>query len=91
MNTPKSLDKKLQKDNTPIIGASVNTMSIYAGPIPSADELAKYENILPGSANRILEMAEKQSRHRQNMESEMLKANINLSTSAKSSALLFSA
>jgi len=31
----------------------------YKGPIPSADELEKYEKILPGAADRILKMAEK--------------------------------
>lgn len=48
----------------------------YSGPIPPASELRKYEDILPGSADRILQMAERQSSHRQEMESRMLDASI---------------
>lgn len=50
--------------------------SSYSGPIPSASELKKYEDILPGAADRILTMAENQSKHRQKMEMKMLEANI---------------
>jgi|GEM_PF-5558210 len=32
----------------------------HSGPLPAADEVAKYELALPGSANRIITMAEKQ-------------------------------
>ncbi len=37
---------------------------LYKGPIPPAAEIRKYEDILPGSADRILKMAETQSNHR---------------------------
>ncbi|MEW6200669.1 MAG: DUF2335 domain-containing protein [bacterium] len=30
----------------------------YSGPIPLPEHLQKYEQILPGSANRIISMAE---------------------------------
>ncbi len=30
----------------------------YSGPIPPASEFAKYEHVLPGSADRIIAMAE---------------------------------
>jgi uncharacterized membrane protein len=40
----------------------------YSGPLPPASELGRYESIEPGLANRIVEMAEKQAAHRQNME-----------------------
>ena len=32
---------------------------VRSGPIPDADELAKYEQLLPGAADRIIAMAEK--------------------------------
>ena len=67
--------KKQQTKNPQIIGAS-HSMELYSGPIPPASELAKYETILPGAANRILTMAEKQSQHRQKMENTMLNASI---------------
>lgn len=42
---------------------------IFSGPIPHPDILRQYENILPGSADRILKMAENQQAHRINLES----------------------
>jgi uncharacterized membrane protein len=40
----------------------------YNGPIPLASEFEKYEKVLPGSADRILKMAENQSGHRRFIE-----------------------
>lgn len=45
-------------------------------PLPSPDEFAGYESVLPGSAERILRMAEAQAAHRQDMERLMISANI---------------
>ncbi|MHC5278927.1 DUF2335 domain-containing protein [Listeria kieliensis] len=47
---------------------------IYKGPLPPAEELEKYENVMPGASDRIFQMAETQAKHRQTMETE----NINL-------------
>ncbi len=46
----------------------------YSGPIPHPDILRGFEEILPGSADRIIRMAEKQSEHRQEMEKKMVHA-----------------
>ncbi len=35
-----------------------------SGPLPPASEFGKYEQILPGAAERILAMAEKEQQHR---------------------------
>lgn len=40
----------------------------YSGPLPPAAELAKYESITPGLADRIVGMAERQASHRQRLE-----------------------
>lgn len=40
----------------------------FSGPIPSPDIMADYENIMPGATDRIILMAENQSKHRQSME-----------------------
>lgn len=40
----------------------------YSGPLPPASEFAKYETVLPGAADRILGMAEGQSKHRKFIE-----------------------
>ncbi len=39
-----------------------------SGPLPPPEMLAQYEEILPGAAERILSMAERQAEHRQKME-----------------------
>lgn len=44
----------------------------YQGPLPPPNALEKYENILPGSAERILRMAEAQAIHRQKQEEKIV-------------------
>lgn len=39
-----------------------------SGPIPAPEIIAGYERILPGSADRIIKMAEKEQEHRHGME-----------------------
>ncbi len=48
--------------------------SEFSGPIPPPNIIKGYEEVLPGSANRILEMAERQAEHRQKMEYMMIHA-----------------
>lgn len=48
------------------------TLLSYQGPIPPASEFAKYEEVLKGSADRILGMAEEQSKHRQSIEKRVI-------------------
>ena len=43
---------------------SKNQIVGYSGPLPDAESFRRYENVLPGAADRILTMAEKeQQRH----------------------------
>ena len=44
----------------------------FSGPIPPPSIIEGYERVLPGSADRIITMAEKQSEHRQRMEEKMI-------------------
>ena len=44
----------------------------FSGPIPPPSIIEGYERVLPGSADRIISMAEKQSEHRQKMEDKMI-------------------
>ncbi len=44
----------------------------FSGPIPPPSVMRQYEEILPGSAERILKMAENQSSHRISMESKII-------------------
>lgn len=48
--------------------------SEFSGPIPPPNIIKGYEQILPGSAERLIAMAERQAAHRQEMEKMMVKA-----------------
>ena len=45
----------------------------YTGPIPMASELEKYEQVLPGAADRILKMAEKNNENEIDLRNKTLK------------------
>lgn len=70
-------DAGLDRTNSPITGQPPREVvsvaaSAWEGPLPSPEDLRRYEEILPGAANRILEMAEKQQAHNHNQESASL-------------------
>lgn len=46
----------------------VAAMQQWSGPMPHPDDLAAYDRILPGAADRILTMAEEQASHRRDLE-----------------------
>ncbi len=48
----------------------------YVGPIPPPAMLARYNEVLPGAAERILKMAEDQSGHRQYLEKAVINSDI---------------
>lgn len=50
--------------------------SYHEGPLPPAEVIAQYESILPGAADRIFKMAEKQQTHRHGMEKNVLASHI---------------
>jgi uncharacterized membrane protein len=57
---------KLTKSHAHIDGNSRSAelaVQHHSGPLPPADEIAKYELTLPGSAHRIIAMAEIQQVH----------------------------
>lgn len=43
-------------------------ISEFSGPIPPPNIIAGYEEVVPGAADRIIQMAEKQAAHRQSIE-----------------------
>ena len=47
---------------------------IYSGPLPQPEDLEKYNTIVPGAAERIIIMAEKQAKHRQELEKIAIKS-----------------
>jgi uncharacterized membrane protein len=52
------------------------TREFFEGPIPHPTILRQYEQIFSGAAERILSMAEKQSQHRQKIESDIVNSDI---------------
>jgi uncharacterized membrane protein len=48
----------------------------FSGPLPPPTILAQYDRIVPGAAERIITMAEEQSRHRRSMESQRVVSDI---------------
>jgi len=52
-----------------ILGSGLQ-VEAYSGPIPSPKTMGDYEQIMPGAADRILTVFEKQHRHRMEMEKQ---------------------
>jgi uncharacterized membrane protein len=50
--------------------------SSFSGPLPPPEILARYNEIIPGGAERILSMAEPQSVHRESLESKVVDGNL---------------
>ncbi len=48
----------------------------FAGPLPHPKILKEYEQVLPGSAERIVSMAESQAKHRQEIEKTVITSNV---------------
>jgi uncharacterized membrane protein len=63
-----SNDDDRRRQVVELIHAEVSASSSFSGPLPPPDILAKYDLVVPGSAARILAMAETQSRHRRSLE-----------------------
>ena len=61
-----------------MMGVKQIVTSQYQGPIPSSFEMGNYDRILPGAAERILAMAEREQLHRHTIEDDANLANITL-------------
>lgn len=53
---------------------SYSEQTIISGPLPDPEALAKYEEIHPGTAERLIVMAEKQGDHRREIEKQAIEA-----------------
>ena len=68
---PRIFTPPLPKRNFP--SAQFSQLSVSrSAPLPHPSELAGYESILPGAAERILALVENQSTHRQGLENSAL-------------------
>lgn len=59
-----------------VIGTATTTEHVYEGPVPPPDVLRGFEELVPGSADRLLRLAEHESAHRHDLEARALQANI---------------
>ncbi len=70
-NSPTSLSPT-QSVNSNSVTRTATFAEYSSGPIPDPERLAKYNEVLPGAADRILSMAENQSAHRQVLEKKII-------------------
>lgn len=73
VSTDESVKKK-QENNQPTV---ISAHAQYVGPIPPAEEFAKYGAVISDAPERILSVFEKDSEHVRYMQKEALKAEIN--------------
>lgn len=71
---PAQQSNKTQPNQTPSV--SLSRTEVFSGPLPHPNILAQYEAIVPGAAERIIVMAENQSRHRIAMEDRVIQSDI---------------
>lgn len=55
-------------------------MEMHQGPLPPAHAMADYERVLPGAAERIMLMAEREQAHRHSVQEEQLSQSKSLAT-----------
>lgn len=58
-----------------VVKVTKQVMESFSGPLPHPKILREYNNICPGAADRILQLAEKQMEHRHDMEKTLIRSN----------------
>lgn len=69
-----SENNKIQNQNSK--AALIRQSVSFSGPLPHPDILRKYDEIYPGAAKIIIEMAKSQSEHRQELEKTVIISDI---------------
>ena len=49
---------------------------MFSGPLPPPEALKKFDEVVPGAAERIIKMAEEQSAHRKELEKKVIDSDI---------------
>ena len=73
-----SKDLQNQRDSKGVMLVQ-HSVESFSGPLPHPDILRKFNEIVPGSADRIIKMAEEQSSHRKDLERKVIDSNISRS------------
>ncbi|MCK5416664.1 DUF2335 domain-containing protein [Candidatus Parcubacteria bacterium] len=67
---------KIQNNNNNNQTAVVHQSVSFSGPLPHPDILRKFDEVCPGTAKIIIEMAKTQSEHRQALEKSVINSDI---------------
>jgi uncharacterized membrane protein len=59
-----------------LLAVHQESVSRQSGPLPAGVEFERYERVLPGTAERLVAMVEKEALHRQQLDNRVLDANI---------------
>lgn len=62
----------------------------FSGPVPPPSLLARYNDVVPNGAERILAMAERQSAHRESIEAQVIAGNISIQKQGNLRAFIIS-
>jgi uncharacterized membrane protein len=68
--------QKLQEVRRQLVSYVHNIQEVYSGPLPHPGHLEQFERVLPGSAERILSLAEKEQAHRHKWEQRELRSSV---------------
>ena len=72
MNRKKPIKKQTDANNGSQVQVHQTQTAIHKGPLPVASQLNDYNIIVPGAAERIIQMAEKDQKHVHEMEKAAL-------------------
>lgn len=68
--------EEMDKGQIHLIAQASHRQITYMGPLPPPQVLAGYNDVVPGAADRIIVMAEKQMTHRHEMENKVISSDI---------------
>jgi uncharacterized membrane protein len=74
VNPPRPIGQPQNSGNGRLIAASKTVH--FSGPMPHPELLGQYEQLCPGSADRIIRMAEQEAEHRRSAEHKIIDAQI---------------
>jgi uncharacterized membrane protein len=73
-NPPKNLP--ITQNNPTLSTPKVQFAARFSGPIPPPETLQKYDQVLPGLAERIMKQAESQTAHRIDIEKKVIQSDV---------------
>ena len=68
----RGMGKRRREELARLLAVGTTQVVVHSGPIPPAEELSRYDQVIPNGADRIMAMAEAQSKHRMEMEALVL-------------------